>query len=129
MHKVRGLNMAFSSNLKYLMDYFDVSNYKLAQYIKSSQTSVKNWVTGERLPHPKTQKLIAELFGVTVEELNADEFPHIKGEHKLPLQKKARPSPEGDSLTQEFARIFDQLSPQGKNKIMAEILRIHRQEM
>ena len=93
MHKVRGLNMAFSSNLKYLMDYFDVSNYKLAQYIKSSQTSVKNWVTGERLPHPKTQKLIAELFGVTVEELNADEFPHIKGEHKLPLQKKARPSP------------------------------------
>lgn len=88
--------MAFSSNLKYLMDYFDVSNYKLAQYIKSSQTSVKNWVTGERLPHPKTQKLIAELFGVTVEELNADEFPHIKGEHKLPLQKKARPSPEGD---------------------------------
>ena len=121
--------MAFSSNLKYLMDYFDVSNYKLAQYIKSSQTSVKNWVTGERLPHPKTQKLIAELFGVTVEELNADEFPHIKGEHKLPLQKEARPSPEGDSLTQEFARIFDQLSPQGKNKIMAEILRIHRQEM
>ena len=121
--------MAFSSNLKYLMDYFDVSSYKLAQYIKSSQTSVKNWVTGERLPHPKTQKLIAELFGVTVEELNADEFPHIKGEHKLPLQKKARPSPEGDSLTQEFARIFDQLSPQGKNKIMAEILRIHRQEM
>ena len=87
--------MAFSSNLKYLMDYFDVSNYKLAQYIKSSQTSVKNWVSGERLPHPKTQKLIAELFGVTVEELNADEFPHIKGEHKLPLQKKARPSPEG----------------------------------
>lgn len=88
--------MAFSSNLKYLMDYFDVSNYKLAQYIKSSQTSVKNWVTGERLPHPKTQKLIAELFGVTVEELNADELPHIKGEHKLPLQKKARPSPKGD---------------------------------
>ena len=88
--------MAFSSNLKYLMEYFDVSNYKLAQYIKSSQTSVKNWLTGERLPHPKTQKLIADLFGVTVDELNTDEFPHIKGEHNLPLQKKRNPSPEGD---------------------------------
>lgn len=88
--------MAFPSNLKYLMDYFEVSNYKLAKYIKSSQTSVKNWVTGERLPHPKTQKLIADLFGVTVEDLNADELPHIKGEHKLPLQTKERPSPEGD---------------------------------
>ena len=43
--------------------------------------------------------------------------------------KEESPAPEGDSLTQEFARIFDQLSPQGKNKIMAEILRIHRQEM
>ena len=128
MHKVRGSNMAFSSNLKYLMDYFDVSNYKLAQYIKSSQTSVKNWVSGERLPHPKTQKLIAELFGVTVEELNADEFPHIKGEHKLPLQKKARPSPEGAGLAQEFARIFNQLSPQAQNEIIAEMLKRKRQE-
>ena len=120
--------MSFSSNLKYLMDYFKVSNYKLAKYLNSSQTSVKNWVSGERMPHPKTQQVIAELFGVTVEEMLADNHPHIKGEHILPPTKAKSPSPEGNGLTQEFARLFDTLSPQAQNEIIAEILKRKRQE-
>ena len=36
--------------------------------------------------------------------------------------------PEGGGLTQEFARIFDRLSPQSQNEIIAEMLKRQRQE-
>ena len=120
--------MSFSSNLAYLMEYYGVSNYRLAKYISTSQTSVKNWLSADCLPHSKTQKQIAELFGVTVDELLADAHPHIKGEHVLPPKAEKSPPPEEGGLTQEFARIFDQLSPQAKNEIIAEMLRRQRQE-
>ena len=42
--------------------------------------------------------------------------------------KEESPPPEGGGLTQEFARIFDQLSPQAQNEIIAEMLKRRRQE-
>ena len=42
--------------------------------------------------------------------------------------KEESPAPEGAGLVQEFARIFDQLSPQAQNEIIAEMLRRKRQE-
>ena len=42
--------------------------------------------------------------------------------------KEESPAPEGAGLTQEFARIFDQLSPQAQTEIIAEMLRRKRQE-
>lgn len=120
--------MSFSSNLAYLMERYRVSNYRLSKYLNSSQTAVKNWLSGENLPYVKTQKQIAELFGVTVDEMLADTPPHIKGEHILPPKAEKSPPSEEDGLTQEFARIFDQLSPQAKNEIIAEMLRRQRQE-
>ena len=44
------------------------------------------------------------------------------------LGQNDSPPPEGGGLTQEFARIFDQLSPQAQNEIIAEMLRRQRQE-
>lgn len=42
--------------------------------------------------------------------------------------KEESPPPEGGGLVQEFARIFDQLSPQAQNEIIAEMLKRQRQE-
>ena len=42
--------------------------------------------------------------------------------------KEESPPPEGGGLTQEFARIFDQLSPQAQNEIIAEMLKRQRRE-
>ena len=42
--------------------------------------------------------------------------------------KEESPPPEGGGLAQEFARIFDQLSPQAQNEIIAEMLKRRRQE-
>lgn len=49
-------------------------------------------------------------------------------EYILTGQEKKSPAPEGAGLTQEFARIFDQLSPQAQNEIIAEMLKRRRQE-
>lgn len=61
----------------------------------------------------------------TVQKL-ADYFGISKAE--LLHEKEKSPAPEGAGLTQEFARIFDQLSPQAQNEIIAEMLRRKRQE-
>lgn len=42
--------------------------------------------------------------------------------------KEESPPPEGGGLAQEFARIFDQLSPQAQNEIIAEMLKRRRQD-
>lgn len=49
-------------------------------------------------------------------------------EYILTGKKETSPAPEGAGLTQEFARIFDQLSPQAQNEIIAEMLKRRRQE-
>lgn len=42
--------------------------------------------------------------------------------------KEESPPPEGGGLAQEFARIFDQLSPKAQNEIIAEMLKRRRQD-
>ena len=49
-------------------------------------------------------------------------------EYILTGKEEKSPAPEGAGLTQEFARIFDQLSPQAQNEIIAEMLKRKRQE-
>lgn len=106
--------MPFSSNLEYLMKYFNVTNYRLAKYLGVSQTSVKNWISGERLPHYKTQKMIADLFGIAAEELTGDSTPHITGPNILPFKSKKSSPPDGDELPD----VWYQLSDEGRAKAM-----------
>ena len=49
-------------------------------------------------------------------------------EYILTGKDEKSPPPEGGGLAQEFARIFDQLSPQAQNEIIAEMLKRRRQE-
>lgn len=49
-------------------------------------------------------------------------------EYILTGKEEKSPAPEGAGLTQEFSRIFAQLSPENQNAIIAEMLRRQRQE-
>lgn len=40
------------------------TNYRLAKEIGVTQTSIKNWKTGERMPHPKHRRLIERHYGL-----------------------------------------------------------------
>ena len=71
----RQIFVQFATNLKYLRDERKLSNYRLAMDLGCSQSTVKNWISGDNIPHPKMQKTIADYFGITVDALNGDELP------------------------------------------------------
>lgn len=55
-------------NLERLQKERGESNYRLAKELGVHQTSIANWKSG-MTPHPKHMKLLAEHFGVTLDEL------------------------------------------------------------
>lgn len=63
--------MGFPENLARLQKQRFETNYRLAKDIGVHQTSIANWKKGIK-PHPKHLKLIADHFGVTVEELKME---------------------------------------------------------
>lgn len=62
--------LGFSENLIKLQAERGETNYRLAKEIDVSQTSIKSWKEGLCRPHLRNQKLIAEHYGISVEDLN-----------------------------------------------------------
>ena len=65
--------MGLAKNLARFQAERGETNDRLAKAIDVSQTSIKNWKNGERRPHPKHAKRIADHYGVTVDELMKEE--------------------------------------------------------
>lgn len=78
---------------------------------------VSEWRRGKSESFTKQKYIgkIAEILNTTTEYI-------------LTGKEEKSPAPEGAGLTQEFARIFDQLSPQAQNEIIAEMLKRQRRE-
>lgn len=83
--------MPFATNLKYIKSIVGFSNYQLAKELECSQSSVKNWIDGGNIPHKKTRQKIAELFGITLAELDGDELPVLP-----PESAKKAPAAKGE---------------------------------
>ena len=62
----------FAENLSRLQAERGETNYGLAKEIGGHQSSIANWKSGI-VPHPKHIRLLAEHFGVTVDELLSNE--------------------------------------------------------
>lgn len=107
--------MAFTQNFNYCMEQCGYSAYKFAQIIGASNQGVLNWQSGDSKPYPKTQKKIADHFGITVEALNGDELP------VLPPQdaKKAPTEISERELDMSLIKRLVQLSPDEKEKVDA----------
>ena len=61
--------MSLAINLIRLQKEHGETNYRLAKAIGVSQTSIKNWRDGVRIPHPRHVRLIAAHYGVSEDEL------------------------------------------------------------
>lgn len=86
-----------------------------ADAIGVSPSKVSEWKKRKAKSYTKYLPQITAALGTTAEYI-------------LTGKKETSPAPEGAGLTQEFARIFDQLSPQAQNEIIAEMLKRRRQE-
>lgn len=107
--------MAFTQNFNYCMEQRGYSAYKFAQIIGASNQGVLNWQSGDSKPYPKTQKKIADHFGITVEALNGEDLP------ALPPQdaKKAPTEISGRELDMSLIKRLVQLTPDEKEKVDA----------
>lgn len=85
-----------------------------AAEIGVSASKVSQWRKRITSSYTKHMPQISAALGTTAEYI-------LTGQGKSP-------APEGAGLTQEFARIFDTLSPQAQNEIIAEMLKRKRQE-
>ena len=103
----------FFNRFLQLCEENDTSPNAVAKKLSISSGSVTAW-KNETTPRISTVQKLADYFGISKAELLHE--------------KEKNPPPEGDGLTQEFARIFDQLSPQAQNEIIAEMLKRKRQE-
>lgn len=88
-----------------------------AAQLEITPSIVSEWRRGKSESFTKQKYIgkIAEILNTTTEYI-------------LTGKEEKSPAPEGAGLTQEFARIFDQLSPQAQNEIIAEMLKRKRQE-
>lgn len=107
----------FAENLKYAMQKLEISNYKLAKEVGCSQSSIKNWLDGDNLPHTKTRIRIAQHFGLTLEELDGEELPVISGKSikKDPAVSEVVVLSEKDV---KFIKWFRSLSPEKQKAIL-----------
>lgn len=68
------------------------------------------------VPSVERMQLLAQYLGCTVSDLLGEE-----GDAKAA-------APEGSGLSEEFARIFGNLTPENQNKIIAEMLKRQREQ-
>lgn len=82
--------MPFTQNFNYCMEQKKYTAYKFAKIIGASNQGVLNWQDGKAIPYPKTKQKIADHFGITLAELDGDEFPVLpeKGAEKAPAPKE-----------------------------------------
>lgn len=85
-----------------------------ADAIGVSPSKVSEWKKRKAKSYTKYLPQIAAVLGTTTEYI-------LTG-------KENSPTTEAVGLSQEFVRIFDELSPQNKTEIIAEMLRRKRQQ-
>ena len=64
--------MEFAQILQNLLDATDMSNYRLAQLLRCSQSTIGTWLTGKNEPSRAKLYSLADVFGVTVEQLRGE---------------------------------------------------------
>lgn len=107
--------MSFTNNFNYALEQRGYSAYKFAKIIGVNGQSVANWKAGTATPHPKTRQKIAELFGITLAELDGDELPVLppQGVKKAPTETSER------ELDMSLIKRLVQLTPDEMEKVDA----------
>lgn len=76
--------MAFSNNLRYLRKKYDMSQEDLANKLGyKSFTTIQKWESGVSEPSVSMVKKIAELFGVTMDQITNDDLSDTENQYYL----------------------------------------------
>lgn len=59
----------FNSNLKYLLDKFNISIPELAKHLSLTRQCVSHYIHSDRVPHISILIKIADLFNISLDDL------------------------------------------------------------
>ena len=113
--------MPFTENLNYCMKQRGYSAYRLGKLIGKTNQAVRNWQSGKVIPHEETRKKLADLFGITLDELDGDLLPTVGSQITVHLElpdlnkKNNHPTETGrvaDKRTQRIFTFVDECSPE-----------------
>jgi transcriptional regulator with XRE-family HTH domain len=113
--------MPFTENLNHCMKQRGYSAYRLSQLIGKSNQAALNWQSGKVIPHKETRKKLADLFGITLDELDGDLLPTVGSQITVHLElpdlskKNSHPAETGrvaDKRTQRIFTFVDECSPE-----------------
>lgn len=105
--------MGFRENLRYLRQRNHWTQEQLGDLLRKSRVTVTKWETGDNEPLMGTVKELADLFGVTTDELIGDALPgtptddmaHGEGERRL-LRLYRQLNDEGQAHLLDLADTF-----------------------
>lgn len=102
--------MQFNEILRKLMQDMGYSNYRLAQLLDISQSTVSYWLDGKGLPQRSKKKQLADLFGVSVD--------YLMGEEAItPDPGEGVGRQESPVDINEFLRSFSELHPEEQQRL------------
>ena len=101
--------MAFGERLQASRKRCGLTQEELAEQLQVSRQAVSKWESGKGYPELEKLLYICERFGVTMDELFADELPRTRGE--TPPHETALPR---SSLREALANFYTNLSPYNK---------------
>lgn len=107
--------MPFAENLRYIMSYLNLTNYRLAKELGCSQTTISNYLDGTTTPRAKAQQKIAALFGLSVEDLMGDSIPCAQ---QLSLKKEEPAGQETDGREERFMELFSSLTEEKQDLVI-----------
>ena len=111
----------FLQRLNGLIASHGITKNRFLMELGLNRNAFNNWEYRGTVPSGDTLAKIADYFGVTVDYLlgRTDE----KIEILKPTQEKETTTAKDGGLLEEFGRIFDTLTPENQNAVIAEMLR------
>ena len=103
--------MSFGTQLQALRHRHGITQEDFAQQLNVSRQAVSKWESSRGYPEMEKLLYICKHYGVTMDELFADEIPSIQKETTQTEQEKLR---EGPTLKRSLGNFFTNLSPRNQ---------------
>lgn len=103
----------------------------LAALIGVRQNTLSTWETGRYEPDMQALRKMASVFGVSIDYIVGESDENrllLLAEPQNDKKSSQAAAPKGNGLTEEFARIFEGLTPENQTRIIAEMLKAMREQ-
>lgn len=113
------ITLNFPDRLKELRKKHRLTQKQLANILYIDQTAISYWENGKTKPDFENQQLLADYFGITIDDLlgrtNSDTKPHTKKGVKIPVLGRVQAGIPVDAIEEiiDYEEITEEMASQG----------------